>query len=652
LDGLGRAVRKHQITTLWLTAGLFNVMVDENLEAFSDVRQLLAGGDVLSVSHVRRLLSNNHNGVLINGYGPTENTTFTCCYAVELPDQLKKSVPIGRPVANTRVYVLNVRLQPVPIGVPGELYIGGDGLARGYLNRPELTAEKFIPNPFSGEPGDRLYRTGDVARYLSDGTIEFMGRVDNQVKVRGFRVELGEIESVLGRHPAVRETAVIASDDKTGRSRLVAYVVPEIPSEITANALRNFLEQKLPEYMVPSAFVVLDLLPLTPNGKVDRRALPDPLSVRPDRGKEFVLPRNVIEIMLAQIWERVFDVRPIGIRDNFFELGGHSLLAVRVASEINRMTKIKFPVMTIFQFPTIEQLSEVVMKAGFSMQFSSLVQIRSGSGRLPFFWVHGQQSDGLLPRHLDTSQPLYALIHQGLDGRISLASLDDICDHYLKEMRTVQPKGPYLLGGYCFGAMIALEMARKLSNEGDEVILLFLLEPPKNCFSTAASYGAPPLINYSISSRLVYHNTSLGRLPFGNKIAYTFRRVPNAFSFFMASITHRTKKRIKLFVCRVYSRLGRPLPLSLRDFYLLYLYRSAIRKYTPRLYQGKIILCHSDQMSYGDSVRQMITGGVEVHQIIGANHESILNEPYVGAWAEHLNRHLRELQAGRGDNNI
>jgi thioesterase domain-containing protein len=395
---------------------------------------------------------------------------------------------------------------------------------------------------------------------------------------------------------------------------------------------------------------VLDLVPLTPNGKVDRRALPDPLSVRPDRGKEFVLPRNVIEIMLAQIWERVFDVRPIGIRDNFFELGGHSLLAVRVASEINRMTKIKFPVMTIFQFPTIEQLSEVVMKAGFSMQFSSLVQIRSGSGRLPFFWVHGQQSDGLLPRHLDTSQPLYALIHQGLDGRISLASLDDICDHYLKEMRTVQPKGPYLLGGYCFGGMIALEMARKLSNEGNEVILLFLLEPPKKCFSPAASHGATPPINYSLSSRLANHSANLGRLPFNKKIAYMFRIVPNVFSFFTAPITGRAKKRIKLFVCRAYCHLGRPLPASLRTFYLMDLYRSAMRKYTPRLYQGKIILCHSDQISYEDGMRQMITDGVEDHRIVGADHQSILNEPYVSIWAEHLNIHLRGLQAGQEDN--
>jgi amino acid adenylation domain-containing protein len=651
IEELGQAFKKDQITTLWLTAGLFHLMVDENLEAFTNVRQLLAGGDVLSVSHVRQLLS-NHDCILINGYGPTENTTFTCSHAVELPDPLEKSIPIGRPVANTRVYILDRWLQPVPVGVPGELCIGGDGLARGYLNRPELTAEKFIPNPFSGEPGDRLYRTGDVARYLPDGTIEFMGRIDNQVKVRGFRVEPGEIESVLGRHPAVKETAVMAGKDKTGRSRLVAYVVPKIAWEITINALRNFLKQKLPGYMVPSAFVMLDSLPLTPNGKVDRQALPDLHSGRLDTEKEFAPPRNVTEMMLAQIWEQVLDVRPIGIRDNFFELGGHSLLAVRVASEINKMTKIKFPVMTIFEFPTIEQLTEALMKRGFSVQFSSLLQIQPGKGRLPFFWVHGQQSDGLLSRYLDTSQPLYALIHQGLDGRIHHASLDDICDHYLKEMRTVQPEGPYLLGGYCFGGMIALEMARKLSNEGDEVILLFLLEPPKNCFSPATSRGAPPLISYSLSSRLAYHSENLGRLPFGKKIAYMFRIVSNAFSFFMSPIAKRAKKRIKLFVGHVYGHLGRPLPVSLRTLYLMNLYRSAIRKYTPRLYHGKIILCHSDQMSYGDGVRQMVTGGAEVHRIIGADHQSILNEPYVSIWAEHLNLHLRELQAGKEDKKI
>jgi aspartate racemase len=267
LEELGQVIQQYQITTLWLTAGLFHLMVDERLEDLKPLRQLLAGGDVLSVPHVQKFLQKIGDCKLINGYGPTENTTFTCCYPITEPDQLGNSVPIGRPITNTQVYLLDSHLQPVPIGVPGELYIGGDGLARGYLNRPDLTEEKFLQNPFSDEPGTRLYKTNDLARYLPNGNIEFLGRIDNQVKIRGFRIELGEIEAVLAQHPTVKEAVVTARKDISGNKSLVAYIVSHQEQASTIDELRRFLKQKLPDYMVPGAFVLLEALPLTPTAK-------------------------------------------------------------------------------------------------------------------------------------------------------------------------------------------------------------------------------------------------------------------------------------------------------------------------------------------------------------------------------------------------
>ena len=258
LAQLGSAIRKYNVSVLWLTAGLFHQMVDHELDSLSGVRQLLAGGDVLSIAHVRKALERLGEGRLINGYGPTENTTFTCCYSITHLSAEEHSVPIGRPISNTQCFILDRDLQPVPIGVRGELFAGGDGLARGYLNDPKLTAEKFIPNPF--RPGSLLYRTGDFARYRSDGNIEFLGRIDNQVKIRGYRIELGEIESVLKLHPAVREAVVVAREDVPGDRRLVAYVAPA-SAAAQVGELREFLKERLPAYMLPSAFVFIDAFP-------------------------------------------------------------------------------------------------------------------------------------------------------------------------------------------------------------------------------------------------------------------------------------------------------------------------------------------------------------------------------------------------------
>lgn len=360
-QSLAAVLKKHHVSTLWLTASLFNSLIDQTPEILTDIKQLLTGGEALSVCHVRRALTLLSNTQLFNGYGPTESTTFACTYAIPRRiEDTATSIPIGRPIANTTVYILDSYLAPVPIGVVGELYIGGDGLARGYLHRPELTTEKFIPDPFSDQPGARLYRTGDLARYLPDGNIEFLGRIDLQVKIRGYRIELGEIETVLSTHPAVQTTVVLAREDKPGDKRLIAYIVAPHDISPAPSELRSFLQKTLPEYMLPSAFVFMESLPLTPNGKVDRGALPQPDRASHEREEEIVRPRTPVEEIVAQIWAEVLRLDTIGIHENFFELGGHSLLAMQIMSRLYHILHVDLTLRVLFEDPTIAGLAATI----------------------------------------------------------------------------------------------------------------------------------------------------------------------------------------------------------------------------------------------------------------------------------------------------
>ncbi|HWS88663.1 MAG TPA: amino acid adenylation domain-containing protein, partial [Pyrinomonadaceae bacterium] len=364
LDELGERVGREGVTTMWLTAGLFHLVVDERLDALRGVRQLLAGGDVLSARHVRRALEGLPGCEVINGYGPTENTTFTCCHRMAGAADLDGGVPIGRPITNTQVYVLDEGLRAVPPGVVGELYTGGDGLARGYLNAAGQTAERFVPHPYSAEPGARLYRTGDLVRWNARGELEFIGRADGQVKVRGYRIELGEVEAALGRHRGVRECVAEARGGGEGEEkRLVAYFVAEEGQRPTAAELREHLQQRLPEYMLPSAYVELEALPLTPNGKVDRRALPEPDEAGGVREAEYLPPRTATEEMLAGIWGELLGVEQVGVTDNFFELGGHSLLATQLMSRVRDAFAAEVALRQLFARPTLGELALAVDEA-------------------------------------------------------------------------------------------------------------------------------------------------------------------------------------------------------------------------------------------------------------------------------------------------
>jgi natural product biosynthesis luciferase-like monooxygenase protein/amino acid adenylation domain-containing protein len=362
---LGELVEGSGVTALWLTAGFFHQVVESGMAGLSGLRQLLAGGDVVSPSHARRLLETLPGCTLINGYGPTENTTFTCCHPMEAADSIGTSVPIGRPITGTSVHLADRAFQPVPVGVPGELLTGGDGLARGYWGRPELTAEKLIPDPL-GAPGGRLYRTGDLARRRGDGSIEFLGRIDGQVKVRGFRIEPGEIEAALARHPAVRECAIAALPDHSGGKRLVAYYAA---AEGTgAGELRAFLQETLPPYLIPTTWVDLETLPLNANGKVDRRALPAPESVGLDEAnsESLVAPSDPVEELVAGIWAEVLGHDRFGAHDDFFALGGHSLLATQVVSRIREMLGAELPLRRLFEAPTVAGLARALREAGSS----------------------------------------------------------------------------------------------------------------------------------------------------------------------------------------------------------------------------------------------------------------------------------------------
>ncbi|GLV53931.1 hypothetical protein KDH_07820 [Dictyobacter sp. S3.2.2.5] len=355
LEELAQILHEEQVSVLWLTAGLFHQMVEHQLPALAGLRLLLAGGDVLGVTQVQKVLQQNSHCTLINGYGPTENTTFTCCYPMQNVEQVGTSVPIGVPISNTTVYLLDECMRPVPIGVAGELYTGGDGLVRGYLNRPELTAERFVPDPFS-TTGARLYKTGDLARYRGDGTIEFIGRRDNQIKIRGFRIEIGEIESILLQHPEIVDGTVIVHTDDMGTKRLVAYLVQQSP--LSAQEMRSYLKEILPDYMIPACFITLETLPLTNNGKIDRRALPEP-AFGQSQEEESAAGQNDVETLLEELWCQALGIPSIGLHDNFFGSGGDSILSIQIVAQAAQHG-IRIHPKHFFQYQTIAEMAQMI----------------------------------------------------------------------------------------------------------------------------------------------------------------------------------------------------------------------------------------------------------------------------------------------------
>jgi aspartate racemase len=616
-----------KITTLQLVPSQLQMLLDiGGLENCHSLQRVFCGGEALSVELVNRLVTALPTADLINLYGPTEATIDTTCWTYQNQPNLV-TVPIGRPIANVQVYILDPDLNPVPIGVRGELYIGGAGVGRGYLNRPVLTTQKFIQDPFSDEPGARLYKTEDIARYLPDGNIEFLGRIDDQTKLRGYRIELGEIEVGLSRHPSVSEAIVVVREDTPGDRRLVAYIKPTEEAVPTSQQLRQALSQKLPEYMIPSTYIILDAWPLTPSGKIARQALPAPEQARPGLERVFVTPQDLLELQLTEIWEEVLDVQPVGIRDNFFELGGHSLLAVRLFAQIEEILDRNLPVGLIFQAPTVEQLAGMLRREGWSPPQTSLVPMQTDGPKRPLFFVPpaGNTVVGFadLIRNLGTDQPCYGLQPPTPNGRQTpFNRVEDLATHFIKEIRTIQPEGPYLLGGQCFGGQVVFEMAQQFRTEGQATALLALFDTP---------YPNPTL-----SSKISWHLEVLGKLESKEKLDYLLVKV---------------KRRLAKMISRVYLKTGRPLPAQVQDLAAEAGIRQASNSYQPQRYLGQITLFRAGGEGFGEGSQDLERGwghvaaaGVEVHLVPGT-HREMMSEPHVQKLAEQLRVCLDQIQA-------
>ena len=587
----------------------------------------VVGGEALRGEHLLFWRAQAPAVRIFNEYGPTE--TVVGCVVHEVPEGTPAPgpVPIGRPIANTRIYILDARGGPVPIGVSGELYIGGDGVARGYWNRQELTAEKYIPDPFREESDARLYRTGDLGRYLSDGSIEFQGRLDQQVKVRGFRVEPGEIETALNRHPSVRESAVLARDSAPGDRSLVAYLSVAGPAP-SAEELRVFLKMKLPAHMIPSTFNFIESLPKTSGGKVDRNALPAP-GVRDPKREEAVPPRDDIERELARIWESVLGAEGIGIRDDFFDLGGHSLLAVRLFSRIEKAFGKRLPLATLFGAGTIEELAQRLRQEAWSAPWSSLVEIQTGGGRPPFFCVHPIGGNILnyhdLARRLGPDQPVFGLQAVGLDRKQPpLTRVEDMAEHYIREIRDVQPSGAYYLGGVSFGGVVAFEMACRLLERGEKIALLALLDT--HC----------PVYPTTLPGREL-HRFKLERL-MGKAVFHAKRLLESGAH--VREMAKGLRKRMKRRISRLARSVAPDTPSGSR-LTVSEANRMALDRYTPGSFPGRVTLFKAAQRSMRtsydprDAWEHYARGGFEVREVPGP-HATMLIEPHVEALAREL----------------
>ena len=660
---LAAQIENEGITAMFLTTALFNQLVENIPSALGKLHHLLFGGEAVDPRRVKELLHKSPPKRLLHVYGPTETTTFASWYLVKNVAEDAVTIPIGRPIANTQIYLLDQYLQPVPVGVPGELYIGEDGLALGYHNRPELTAEKFIPHPFSAERGARLYRTGDLARYLSDGNIEFLGRVDHQVKIRGFRIELGEIESVLSQHPALREIVVTAREDVSGDpsaplragKRLVAYVVPNQHRTPTTPELRSFLKEKLPDYMVPSAFVFLDALPLTPNGKVDRRALPSPEDGRPESEESYVAPRTPTEELLAAIWADVLKVERVGIHDNFFDLGGHSLLVAQLFSRMRGAFKTDLPIRYLFEFPTVAGLAAKVVdqtQAGAGQNdnatngWSYLVEIQTGGHRRPVFffpggWGNEWQIIGLarLARQVGSDYPFYALQARSAEG-VSKAQyrVEEMAADYLREIRAVQPQGPYFLVGECVAGAVAYEIARQLRAQGQEIALLGFMDSRRPTPLRYVRYRAARIkerCQYYLA-RFSFHWTNMRRLDWRSRFSYVVSKtsgVAEGFSCYFSQVMHLERDHDDHAIQGTW---------SVGDSYA-----KTLLRYRPQLYDGQIAIFVSKRSHQRDPTMgwsELTSKGLDIHVIPG-NHVTYRREH-----VDVLGRELRAcLERAQGD---
>jgi amino acid adenylation domain-containing protein len=622
------------------------------------LREVITAGEQLKITpQVRDMFARLPNCTLHNQYGPSESHVVTAYRLAGDPTTWAELPPIGRPITNTDIYILDEHLQPVETGIAGELYIGGACLAEGYLNRSQLTAERFIKNPFhaggasdGSEQQSRLYRTGDLARRLPDGNIEFLGRIDHQVKIRGYRVETGEVEAALLSHPEIREAVVTARADAHGTRRLVAYIVdkdPHAASPLSVSELRAFLSKKLPEFMLPSMFLHLEALPLTPNGKVDRAVLPAPGDERPELQQQVAPPANDVEARLQKIWERVLDVHAVGVEDNFFELGGDSLQAVAILIEINEAFGKNLPASSLLSEGTIKSLAQTICETEREEEWSALVPIQPGGTRPPLFFVHpigGEvYSYAALARHLGVDQPFYGIQARGLDGKQSpFRDIVAMATHYTEEILRVQPLEPFLLGGYSLGGTIAFEMARQLHSMGHRQIHVLILDEEA---PVAATPGFRSVLN--VARNFPYW--------FMHHVA---RRPEN-------ELRESVKRNLKKYARRIRRSFGGETDSSPEDYeaglagilditQLPELHRKintalyeAWINYQPDAYQGRLMLFRTraqpllSRLGTDKGWSRLAAEGVEV-KIVPGNHNDMYEEPNALSLASEIKSYLQQ----------
>jgi amino acid adenylation domain-containing protein len=625
-------LRDHAITHATLPPAVLAVLTPR-LPALETV---ISAGEACSAAIVDRWAKHSQ---FFNAYGPTEATIWTT-----IAQPRDRHPPIGRPIANTQIYLLDPQLQLVPIGVTGELYIAGAGVARGYLNRPELTAERFIANPFA--TSDRLYKTGDLARYRSDGQLEFIDRIDRQVKIRGFRIELGEIEATLQQHPAIKTAVVTVQNNGSENKRLVAYVV-STQAEITADRLQNFLRSQLPDYLIPSAFVRLDALPLTPNGKVNLSALPAAAIEA-----TYVAPRTATEATLAQIWAELLHQEQVGIRDNFFALGGDSILTVRLIDRIRQQFQQNLPLSSLFLNPTIEGLALALQTAEIApdsnqpiLTHSPLVPLQPAGSNPPFFCIHPIFGVVFpycqLAHHLSSNQPFYGLQPLGLNqAQPAHTRIEEMAAYYLQALKTIQPQGPYFLGGWSFGGLVAFEMAQQLQRSGESVALLALFDasaPIANfqpSLLQSLGFLLKTAIGASISVLLDYLALLPSPIALATQIFWKSRRErstasPKA-SFKMLDLLPKESRLRMLNELAIYPMLR-----------VFQANSQAVQRYIPQTYPHSITLFRTaissqeDPSNFALGWNMLTPAQVEVHQLPG-NHFSILRSPHVEDFAKQL----------------
>jgi len=594
-------------------------VVDEEVCRALRLKEVITAGEQLRITpEMVRLFSRLDDCVLVNQYGPTETHVVSSYRLTGDPQDWPALPPIGRPIDNVQLYILDEHMQPVPIGVIGELYVGGCALARGYYKRPAEDRARFHPHPFDAAPGARLYKTGDLARWLRSGEIAFLGRADEQMKIRGYRVEPGEIEAALARFPGVGTCAAIVRGEGS-QQRLVAYVVPSPGGEIDVDAIKRHLRCTLPEYMVPGVYVQLDAIPLSPNGKVDRKALHEPETILPAWDAERLMPRDTLERRIASVWEQVLGMQPIGVRDDFFDLGGHSLMAVRLIAGLEEISGVRLPVAALFQAPTIEGQAELIREKGWLKRESTLVPIRTGGTAPPLFLVHWAGGNVLVYRELAQLLPadrkIYGLQALGVDRKVRPhTTVEEMADYYLQEIRSVQPSGPYFLGGASLGGSIAFEIARRLRQNGEEVGLVALFDT----IGRANQFALP------VRERVDLHLQHLRERSFAGKLRY---------------LKERTRIRLTRALYRIWIRSGLPLPRSMWNLKQTTYY--AFKAYRPGPYDGDILLFRAEERGAASSASHFLgwekVEGVHIHTIsVPGKHATVLAEPGVEVVAEVL----------------